>query len=168
MSRVSLASLKLLKGNTSFKLSNDRVGVSAYLGAASSIQSKDILTAAGAILPVEARHNTFLIDTNDGNPIPSPFDTPLGFNEVFTLASQFIVSCPPDSPPLPFKAFPPLIVNNANVASGDTVCFDGNFGNEAVAVVISGLNTFPAKVTHNEFVFPADPSIQGQVCSTLL
>ena len=141
------------------------VGVSAYLGAAASIKDKSVLTAAGSILPVEARHNTFLIGTNEGNPIPAAFDTPLGFNEVFTLASAFIVSCPADNVALPFKAFPPLHVGDNVVGSGETVSIevpasgvDGTF-----AVVIAGLQTFPVKVAGGVFVFPKDPSIQGEV-----
>jgi hypothetical protein len=134
------------------------------LGAAASIQDKTILSAAGAILTVEARHNSFLSDVFDGIPIPSAFDTPLGFSEVFSLASQFIVSCPADNPPLPFTVFPPLLVSNETVSSGDTVSFDGDFADGTIAVVISGLETFPATVTNNAFIFPADPSILGQVC----
>lgn len=163
-----LALAQIIEGSvhSAFPLSSSklicRVGVSAYLGAAASIQNKAILTAAGSILPVEARHNTFLIGTNEGNPIPAAFDTPLGFNEVFSLASTFIVSCPATNPTLPFKAFPPLEVGDPIVGSGETVCVE-NVGDGTFAVVIAGLQTFPVKVEGGEFVFPQDPSIQGQV-----
>jgi Ferritin-like domain len=139
--------------------------VSAYLGAAASISNPDILTAAGSILPVEARHNTFLIGANKGNPIPSAFDTPLDFNEVITIASQFIVSCPPQSPPLPFTPFTPLVLNASTVVAGQSITIespasvpDGSF-----AVVLAGLNTFPAEIAFNQFSFPQDASIDGQV-----
>jgi hypothetical protein len=39
------------------------------------------------------------------------FSQPLDPNSVFSLASQFIVSCPPSNPPLPFSAFPSLAVD---------------------------------------------------------
>ena len=84
------------------------VGVTAYLGAAADIMSKTYLTAAGSILTVESRHSSYLRSSLKEVPFPQPFDTPLTFNEVYSLASQFIVSCPPSNPPLPFKAFPLL------------------------------------------------------------
>jgi hypothetical protein len=84
------------------------VGVTAYLGAAASIVDKLTLTAAGSILTIEARHSSLIRAAQQQDPIPQAFDVPLGFNEVFSLASQFIVECPSDNPPLPFKAFPKL------------------------------------------------------------
>lgn len=83
------------------------VGVSAYLGAAASIMNKDYLTAAGAILTVEARHSSYIRASLKQSPFPNPFDTPLDFNEVYSLASMFIVG---GSSPvkLPFMAFPAL------------------------------------------------------------
>lgn len=70
--------------------------------------NKDYLTAAGSILAVEARHSAYIRAASKQTPFPQPFETPLTFNEVFSLAVQFITECPSDNPPLPFKAFPVL------------------------------------------------------------
>lgn len=70
--------------------------------------NKDYLTAAGSILTVESRHSSYIRGSIKQAPFPQPFDTPLTFNEVFSLAIQFIVECPSSNPPLPFKAFPVL------------------------------------------------------------
>lgn len=140
------------------------VGVSAYLGAAASISTKEYLTAAGAILTIEARHNTYLIGSNKGNPVPAAFDTPLDFDEVFTIASAFIVSCPMTNPALPVKAFPSLtVVGPTTVSANETITVGGEWTNGIYAVVISGLATYPVQVENNAFMFPSDPSISGQV-----
>jgi hypothetical protein len=100
------------------------VGVSAYLGAAASIMEKSYLTAAGSILTVEARHSSYIRANIDQVPFPQPFDAPLTLNEVYSLASQFIVSCPQSNPPLPVKAFPKLTLaanTQMPVKTGDTV-----------------------------------------------
>ncbi|KAM3522523.1 hypothetical protein NHJ13051_005621 [Beauveria bassiana] len=86
------------------------VGVSAYLGAAADIMSKAYLTAAGSILTVESRHSSYIRASLDQKPFPQPFDTPLSYNEVYSLASGFIKSCPETNPALPVKAFPAVAV----------------------------------------------------------
>ncbi|KAL9065517.1 MAG: hypothetical protein Q9161_008169 [Pseudevernia consocians] len=55
------------------------VSVSAYLGALSSIEDVDYLTAFGAILGVEARQSSYIRAGLGEAPFPNPFDTPLGF-----------------------------------------------------------------------------------------
>ena len=72
-----------------------------------------------------------------------------------TLATQFIVSFPEDSPPLPFKAFPGLVVKPQMEAYGvgSPVIFTGAWknaiasglvqeGQEIYAVLFSGLDKF--------------------------
>ncbi|KAL8783427.1 MAG: hypothetical protein Q9213_004627 [Squamulea squamosa] len=90
------------------------VGVSAYIGAAADIMSKNYLTAAGSILSVESRHSAYIRAALDESPFPSPFDVPLRYNEVYTLAAPFIKSCPSSNPPLPVKAFPTLTASPDN------------------------------------------------------
>ncbi|SPO20418.1 related to stress response protein rds1p [Ustilago trichophora] len=109
------------------------VGVSAYLGAAKNISNSTYLETAGSILVVEGQHQGYLIaQTNDGgNVIPSPFSTPLDFQQVYSLAAPFIESCPQNAS-LPLKAFPTLSLSggaaNGSFTPGQqvTVSYDSS------------------------------------------
>lgn len=102
------------------------VGVSAYLGAAASIVEKAYLTAAASILTVESRHSSYLRAVQDQSPFPQPFDAPLDFDEVYTLAAPFIISCPETNAALPVKAFPALTLGTSlkHVTVNSTVILD--------------------------------------------
>lgn len=89
--------------------------MSAYLGVAADIIDSGYLTAAGSILTIEARHSAYIRAALNEPPFPSPFDSPLDPDEVYTLASPFIVSCPPPSPKLPLKAFPELVLDTPGI-----------------------------------------------------
>ncbi|WWC86143.1 uncharacterized protein L201_001015 [Kwoniella dendrophila CBS 6074] len=118
----------------------ENVGVSAYLGAASSIVEKAYVTVAGSILTTEARHQAWLYSSVEKGPAWSgPEDTPLDFDEVYSIASAFIKSCPTSNPTLPVKAFPALaIADDGSITTSAST--DG-----AYVQVIAGLtsNTFP-------------------------
>lgn len=84
------------------------VGVSAYLGAAGLITSKEYLGVAGSILVTESIH-TAVQRFNLGEVAPAnPYGTALGLNDVYTMAAAFIKSCPSTNVALPVKAFPTL------------------------------------------------------------
>lgn len=71
----------------------ENVGVAAYLGAAHLIDDPVLLTDAGSILTIEARHQTILNVLSNGVSIPQAFDIALLPNEVLAIAGQFISNC---------------------------------------------------------------------------
>lgn len=69
----------------------EATGVKAYDGAAQYIGNADLLTAAGSIVAVEARHSSYLNQITGGMPFPGPFETTLPPDEVLKIAGSFIV-----------------------------------------------------------------------------
>ncbi len=70
----------------------ENTGVRAYDGAASSISDPGLLTAAGTIVAVEARHASYLNLLTGESPFPSAFEMPATRDEVLAIAGPFIVS----------------------------------------------------------------------------
>ena len=76
--------------------------------------TRSLPTTTGAILVVEAEHETWVRSAADDlDPYPRPFQTPLDFNQVYTIVAPLFKSCPSSSPALPFKAFPSLTVSTS-------------------------------------------------------
>lgn len=115
------------------------VGIAAYLGAAANITSPAYLTDAGSILTVESRHDAYIRSELKLSPFPGPFDTPLDFNEVYTLAAQFIASCPSTNAALPVKAFPSLTFETSTQAASGTT---GSFTSTASSLPSSAYLAF--------------------------
>ncbi|KAG7528200.1 hypothetical protein FFLO_06344 [Filobasidium floriforme] len=120
----------------------ENVGVSAYVGAAASIMDKTYLTVAGSILTTEARHQAWVSSAvNQAEPWSGPYDTPVAFSPVYSVAAQFIKngSCPASNGALPFTAFPALTYMDGKVA------FEGLSGQNQYVVLYQGLNiaTYP-------------------------
>jgi rubrerythrin len=70
----------------------ENTGVSAYDGAAQFLTDPELLTAAGSIVAVEARHASYLNLLTGELPFPAAFETPLTMDEVLEIAGPFIVS----------------------------------------------------------------------------
>lgn len=115
----------------------ENVGVSAYLGAASSITEPAYVTVAGSILTTEARHQAWFGSAVSKNSAWSgPEDTPLDFSEVYTIAAGFIRSCPKSNPTLPVQAFPAFAIAADGTITAEGIDLNGKF-----VQVISGLAT---------------------------
>jgi rubrerythrin len=67
-------------------------GVSAYNGAAPSIQSKEVLGAAGSIVQVEARHAAAIRLLDGKEPAPDAFDPALSQSKVLEAVQPFVKS----------------------------------------------------------------------------
>ncbi len=65
-------------------------GVSAYNGAAPSIQSTDVLAAAGSIVQIEARHAAAIRLLREQNPAPDAFDKALEMQAVLSAVKPLI------------------------------------------------------------------------------
>ncbi len=70
----------------------ENTGVSAYDGAGQFITDPELLTAAGSIVAVEARHASYLNLLTGEVPFPAAFETPLTMDEVLEIAGPFLVS----------------------------------------------------------------------------
>ena len=68
----------------------ENTGVSAYYGAGTSLQNPDLLTAAGTIVAVEARHAAYLNFLNGEIPFPDDFEATLTPEEVLEIAGPII------------------------------------------------------------------------------
>jgi hypothetical protein len=69
----------------------ENTGVGAYNGAAPSLQSKQVLAAAGSIVQIEARHAAAIDLLIGKSPTPSKgFDTPLSKAQVLAKAGPLI------------------------------------------------------------------------------
>lgn len=138
------------------------VGVSAYLGAAGLITDKAYLTVAGSILTTESRHQAWVSGAvNKVQPWSVAEDTPLGLNQVYSLAASFITGCPSTNAALPVKAFPALTASPANAPSGTSITytFTGNSTSTYYAAYYSGLSVLIA---------PLDSSKKATVPAGLL
>jgi rubrerythrin len=69
----------------------ENTGVRAYDGAGAAITDPDLLTAAGTIVAVEARHASYLNLLIGELPFPEPTEDPATPEEVLEIASPFIV-----------------------------------------------------------------------------
>jgi len=129
----------------------ENVGVSAYLGAAQFISDKTYLTVAGSILTVEARHQAWESSAVlQQQPWQGPFDTPLGLDMVYTIASAFIESCPDSNAALPVKAFGALSVTG-NPGDNVQFTFDDPHTATNYAVFYSGLGTAVVALDENDY-----------------
>ncbi len=70
----------------------ENVGVSAYDGAGQFLTDPDLLTAAGSIVAVEARHAAYFNLVTGESPFPGPFETPMTPDEVLAAAGGFIIA----------------------------------------------------------------------------
>lgn len=82
----------------------ENTDIPAYTGSMKDISDKRLITAAGTIVTVDARHAAFFNHITGKAPAPSSFDIPLGQRQIVSLSKQFIVSCPH---PIP-EPFPEL------------------------------------------------------------
>ncbi len=70
----------------------ENTGVQAYDGAGQYLSDPALLTAAGTIVAVEARHASYLNLINDASPFPAAFEKPLTMPQVLKIAGPFLAS----------------------------------------------------------------------------
>ncbi|GAV07847.1 hypothetical protein RvY_17634 [Ramazzottius varieornatus] len=95
----------------------ENADIPAYTGSIKDLTDKRLITAAGTIVTVDARHAAFFNHITGKAPAPASFDIPLGQRQISSLAKQFIVSCPH---PIP-EPFPELKLTPESGPAGSAV-----------------------------------------------
>lgn len=149
------------------------VGTSAYLGVLQNV-SMEYVTPAASIDLVEAMHTAFERAALQLSPLPGAFVTPLSLKQGFTIASQFIVSCPAGNPSLSVTAYPALAFTGTTQAqSGTSAMFSTKAILPSGAMYIawtSGLMTqYEPVIMTDGMITAAVPAtmLDGQVYATL-
>jgi len=115
------------KSFAALSMALETVGASAYIGAAQLLENKDTLTEAASILGVESRQAAWVSSAVlKGSAWDGPYETPLSMDGVFSLASQFIVSCPDSNPKLMVNTLPKLEIEPGSPHNGEAVKFKFN------------------------------------------
>lgn len=70
----------------------EELGVAAYHGQVTRLQSPDLLAAAAAIAGVESRHAAILADMSGQTPFPAPIEAHKSMADVLAAAKPFIAS----------------------------------------------------------------------------
>ncbi|KAF1996833.1 hypothetical protein P154DRAFT_304403 [Amniculicola lignicola CBS 123094] len=141
----------------------EAIGVSAYLGAAPLVNSSTVLGAAASIVTVEARHQATIRLLSGAEPVPSAFDVALGPRAVFTLAAQFIKSCPQGSN-LNIQPFSAIALQNPTAATTGQQLKLADANNPAGAqfcAFINGSGNMFSKIDAGSCVVPQ--GLQGEV-----
>ncbi|GAA5934787.1 hypothetical protein JCM10213_007864 [Rhodosporidiobolus nylandii] len=101
----------------------EATGQAAYLGAAHLLTDPALLTAAGSILTLEARHQSLLNVFNGGSFSPQSFDIALAPEGVLALAGGFLEGC--QASDLGLTANNPLTVTSStgSFATGTSLSF---------------------------------------------
>ncbi|THH32856.1 hypothetical protein EUX98_g1324 [Antrodiella citrinella] len=155
----------------------ETTGMSAYMGAAALLSDKNTLTAATTILAVEARQAAWVSSAVLKNePWDGPFETPLGPNAIFSVASQFVVSCPSSNPPLPVVNLTALTVSPAAPALGSQITLNftqpANVGNSTLYLAfLRGQNPEFSPITdsgNGTFTAIVPPNLQGTIWATVV
>ncbi|KDQ58808.1 hypothetical protein JAAARDRAFT_193326 [Jaapia argillacea MUCL 33604] len=156
------------------------VGTSAYAGAAHLLTNPDYITSSAVILSTEARQAAWVASAvNNVEPWSGNFDVPLDLNEVITLASSFIVSCPSTNPVLPAKAYPALTLDLASpspsyptskkITPGSTISFEYSAsapaGKQLYAAFFTGLDVIFVEIVNGKAVVPS--SLRGTVYTAI-
>ncbi|GAA5881223.1 hypothetical protein JCM16303_004851 [Sporobolomyces ruberrimus] len=98
----------------------ENVGVAAYTGAAPDITNKAYLAVAASIVTVEARHASALQSFLGTSGFPQTYDSPLSYDQVYSLAAPLIVpnTCGGGQLPPGIQAFPALTISTRVPRSG--------------------------------------------------
>ncbi|EKM57281.1 uncharacterized protein PHACADRAFT_91776 [Phanerochaete carnosa HHB-10118-sp] len=119
------------KSFAALSMALETVGTSAYIGAAHLLENKDTLTEAASILGVESRQAGWVSSAVlKGSAWDGAFETPLSMDGVYSLASQFVVSCPDSNPKLMVNILPKLEIEPGSPHNGEPVKF--KFNHDAV------------------------------------